>query len=95
MDRIGFVGLGRMGRPMASSLCRKGFRLIAYDINPEALAAVEQLQAHAAASVVEVAADAAKLSAEYRLSTDRGETPNPCPALSDPLPSRQFREGAA
>ena len=26
--------LGRMGRPMASNLCRKGFRLTVNDINP-------------------------------------------------------------
>ena len=58
MDRIGFIGLGRMGRPMASNLCRKGFRLTAYDINPAALAEVEQLQAHAATCVAEVAAAA-------------------------------------
>ncbi len=58
MDRVGFIGLGRMGRPMASNLCRKGFRLTAYDINPAALAEVEQLQAHAATCVAEVAAAA-------------------------------------
>ena len=34
MQRVGFVGLGRMGRPMASNLARKGFPLAAYDINP-------------------------------------------------------------
>ena len=31
MEMIGFIGLGRMGRPMASNLCRKGFRVVAYD----------------------------------------------------------------
>ena len=58
MDRVGFIGLGRMGRPMASNLCRKGFRLTAYDINPAALAEVGQLQARAATCVAEVAAAA-------------------------------------
>ena len=38
MDTIGFVGLGRMGRPMASNLCRKGFRLAVHDINRDAVA---------------------------------------------------------
>ncbi len=30
-ERIGFIGLGNMGRPMATSLVTKGFRLAAYD----------------------------------------------------------------
>nr|WP_159996728.1 NAD(P)-binding domain-containing protein [Roseomonas sp. 18066] len=53
---VGFIGLGRMGRPMASNLCRKGFRLVVNDINPEAVAELELLQARAGASVAEVAA---------------------------------------
>ena len=56
MATIGFIGLGRMGRPMASNLCRKGFQLAVYDINREPVREVERLGAHAAASVAEVAA---------------------------------------
>jgi 4-hydroxybutyrate dehydrogenase / sulfolactaldehyde 3-reductase len=56
MDMIGFIGLGRMGRPMASNLCRKGFRLTVFDINPAAVAELELLQASPAAAVAEVAA---------------------------------------
>jgi 4-hydroxybutyrate dehydrogenase / sulfolactaldehyde 3-reductase len=55
MDMIGFVGLGRMGLPMASNLCRKGFRLIGHDINHDAVNELEKLQARAASSVAEVA----------------------------------------
>src|SRR5262249_34926959 len=55
MDRIGFVGLGRMGRPMASNLRRKGFELIVYDIVPAAIAELGALGARAAGSVAEVA----------------------------------------
>ncbi|MDB5566444.1 MAG: hydroxyacid dehydrogenase [Tardiphaga sp.] len=55
MERVGFIGLGRMGRPMASNLCRKGFRLTVNDINPEAVAELELLQASSAATVAEVA----------------------------------------
>ncbi len=55
MDTIGFVGLGRMGRPMASNLCRKGFRLVVNDVNPAAVAELESLQARGAASAAEVA----------------------------------------
>ena len=32
MVTIGFIGLGNMGRPMASNLCRKGFRVTVYDV---------------------------------------------------------------
>lgn len=35
--KIGFIGLGRMGRGMALNLCRKGFKLMVYDINPKAV----------------------------------------------------------
>ena len=57
MDMIGFVGLGRMGKPMASNLCRKGFRLVVHDINRDAVADLEALQSRAAASVAEVAGE--------------------------------------
>lgn len=55
MEMIGFVGLGRMGRPMSSNLCRKGFRLIVHDINRDAVAELELLQARGAESVATVA----------------------------------------
>ena len=32
MTTVGFIGLGNMGRPMASSLVRKGFSLVVYDV---------------------------------------------------------------
>jgi 4-hydroxybutyrate dehydrogenase/sulfolactaldehyde 3-reductase len=50
MDRIGFIGLGRMGRPMASNLRRKGFELLVHDINPEPVAHLVKLGATAAGS---------------------------------------------
>ena len=28
METTGFIGLGRMGRPMAANLCSKGFDLV-------------------------------------------------------------------
>ncbi|MFN3672641.1 MAG: NAD(P)-dependent oxidoreductase, partial [Bosea sp. (in: a-proteobacteria)] len=55
MEIIGFVGLGRMGRPMASNMCRKGFRLVVHDINGEAVKELESLQARAGDSVADVA----------------------------------------
>jgi 4-hydroxybutyrate dehydrogenase/sulfolactaldehyde 3-reductase len=45
---VGFIGLGRMGRPMSSNLCRKGFHLIVHDINRDAVRELESLKASAA-----------------------------------------------
>jgi 4-hydroxybutyrate dehydrogenase/sulfolactaldehyde 3-reductase len=56
MERIGFIGLGNMGRPMASNLVRKGFGLTAFDVNPAPLRQLEQLGATAAADCAAVAA---------------------------------------
>jgi 4-hydroxybutyrate dehydrogenase/sulfolactaldehyde 3-reductase len=53
--KIGFIGLGRMGRPMASNLQRKGFATLSYDINPQTVAALTALGGVGAASVKEVA----------------------------------------
>jgi len=55
MAAVGFIGLGRMGRPMASNLCRKGFELIVHDVNPEPVRALAALGARPAAGVNEVA----------------------------------------
>jgi len=55
MDKVGFIGLGRMGRGMASNLCRKGFELVVYDINPEPMLALEKLGARRANGVAGVA----------------------------------------
>ncbi|MBL8381746.1 MAG: NAD(P)-dependent oxidoreductase [Burkholderiales bacterium] len=55
MSRIGFIGLGRMGRPMAINLVRKGFDLTVLDIQPAATAAVVAAGATAGASVAAVA----------------------------------------
>lgn len=38
MERIGFIGLGTMGRPMAKHLVKAGFAVIGYDVVPENLA---------------------------------------------------------
>jgi 4-hydroxybutyrate dehydrogenase/sulfolactaldehyde 3-reductase len=56
MDTIGFIGLGNMGRPMASNLCRKGVRLVVFDARPEPVRDLAALGARAAAGAAEVAA---------------------------------------
>ena len=54
-ESIGFIGLGRMGRPMATNLLRKGFAVLAYDVVPDAIAALVRHGAVAAPNVAEVA----------------------------------------
>jgi 3-hydroxyisobutyrate dehydrogenase len=49
--RIGFIGLGVMGLPMAGHLARAGYPLAAYDINGEALKRLQQ--AHPAARLAD------------------------------------------
>jgi 4-hydroxybutyrate dehydrogenase/sulfolactaldehyde 3-reductase len=58
MDLIGFIGLGKMGRPMAANLGRKGFALVVHDVSPQPVAELEKLGASPAASVADVAARA-------------------------------------
>jgi 3-hydroxyisobutyrate dehydrogenase-like beta-hydroxyacid dehydrogenase len=53
-DTIGFIGLGRMGEPMARNLMRAGFKLRIYNRTPEKAAAL----AAEGASAVTRAADA-------------------------------------
>src|SRR5262245_6832875 len=55
MELIGFIGLGKMGRPMASNLCRKGARVVVHDVLPEPVSALTTLGASAAGSIGKVA----------------------------------------
>lgn len=54
-EKIGFIGLGAMGQPMSRRLLEAGFRLVVYDIRPEAIAVLVEKGAEAASSVKEVA----------------------------------------
>ena len=45
MDQLGFIGLGNMGRPMASNLARKGFKVAVNDLNRAAVQELEKLGA--------------------------------------------------
>ena len=56
MTSIGFIGLGNMGQPMASNLCRKGTPPLVFDIAAERMTPVEALGACAARDVAAVAA---------------------------------------
>ncbi len=55
MTTVGFIGLGNMGRPMASNLVRKGFSLVVYDVLTPPVDAVAGLGARGAKGVPEVA----------------------------------------
>ncbi|TPG59653.1 NAD(P)-dependent oxidoreductase [Roseomonas nepalensis] len=55
MERVGFVGLGRMGRPMAANLRRKQFALSVFDTVPSATEALEELGASRARSRADLA----------------------------------------
>jgi len=55
MKKIGFIGLGIMGRPMAKNLLKAGFSLVVYDINPLAVEDLVKAGAQAAGSSREVA----------------------------------------
>ncbi|MFT3803682.1 MAG: NAD(P)-binding domain-containing protein [Burkholderiaceae bacterium] len=57
-DRIGFIGLGRMGRPMAANLQKKGFQLEVTDLDEQAVQALVSLGARAA-TVKEIARNCA------------------------------------
>lgn len=52
---VGFVGLGRMGKPMAINILNGGFGLIVYDLREEPVRELTRLGARAATSPKEVA----------------------------------------
>ncbi|OXM82351.1 2-hydroxy-3-oxopropionate reductase [Paenibacillus rigui] len=55
MKKIGFIGLGIMGRPMSLNLLKAGYSLTVYDINQEAVSSLAAAGARAAATPKEVA----------------------------------------
>ncbi|CAG9165988.1 NAD(P)-dependent oxidoreductase [Cupriavidus pinatubonensis] len=59
MSKIGFIGLGRMGKPMAANLCQKGFELVVMDLNPDAVQDLQRLGASAGSTVAQIARDCA------------------------------------
>ncbi len=53
--KVGFIGLGAMGLPMASNLQRKGFDLNVYDVDGRKMERLVALGARRAASIAEAA----------------------------------------
>ena len=58
MATTGFIGLGRMGKPMASNLQKKGHGLVVYDLAPGPVKELAALGAKAVTSIAEVAKNA-------------------------------------
>ncbi len=56
LPRVGFIGLGVMGKPMALNLIRGGYRLLVYGRRPETMASLVEAGAIACGSAAEVAA---------------------------------------
>ena len=57
MTRVGFIGLGNIGKPMATRLAGWPGGLTVFDIAPEPLADLERLGARVASSVADLAAE--------------------------------------
>ena len=57
-ETIGFIGVGRMGQPMASRLMAAGYPVVAYDVQGQALSAIANKGATTVASPAEVASRA-------------------------------------
>ena len=55
MQKIGFIGIGIMGKPMAKNLMDAGYSLVAYDINKDALEEMVAYGAEKGSSCQEVA----------------------------------------
>jgi 3-hydroxyisobutyrate dehydrogenase len=58
MARIGFIGLGNMGAPMAANLVKAGHQVTGYDLNTAALRALHRIGGHIAGSAADAARDA-------------------------------------
>jgi 2-hydroxy-3-oxopropionate reductase len=56
MGKIGFIGLGIMGKPMSKNLIKAGYDLLVYDINQEAVKEVVAVGAQAGSSPKDIAA---------------------------------------
>ena len=52
--KVGFIGVGNMGNPMAGNVLKQGFAMTVFDLNPKAMENLVQAGAKAAASAPEV-----------------------------------------
>ena len=54
MERIGFIGIGTMGRPMSANLVKADYPMTVYDVAADATRPVVELGARAAGSIAEL-----------------------------------------
>ena len=54
VERVGFIGLGDMGEPMARNLCGGSFEVAVFDLRSEVVSEVASAGAHGASSCREV-----------------------------------------
>jgi 3-hydroxyisobutyrate dehydrogenase-like beta-hydroxyacid dehydrogenase len=57
-QKIGWIGVGKMGNPMSKNLIKAGYSVTVFDIVPEAMNALAEEGAKVAGSAAEAAADA-------------------------------------
>ena len=62
MRKVGVIGLGTMGRPIARDILRGGFEVVVYDVNPPAVAALVAEGATGAGRPADVALSATEPS---------------------------------
>jgi len=67
---VGFIGLGVMGKPMASNLIKAGYQLVVCDINPNPVKELVNMGATAVTSPKEVAESCTVIITVLRNSTD-------------------------
>lgn len=53
--KVGFIGLGIMGKPMSKNLVKAGHELVVFDFNEAAVKELEEMGATAAKSSADVA----------------------------------------
>jgi 3-hydroxyisobutyrate dehydrogenase-like beta-hydroxyacid dehydrogenase len=56
-QKIGWIGVGKMGNPMSKNLMKEGYSVAVFDIVPEAMDALAEKGAKVAGSAAEVAAE--------------------------------------
>jgi 4-hydroxybutyrate dehydrogenase / sulfolactaldehyde 3-reductase len=93
METVGFIGLGRMGKSMASNLARKGFSLVVHDITEAPMKALAELGAKTAASPAELAPQCSIIATMLPSSKEVEETIfGPDGAMTHAKPGTLFLE---
>ena len=108
--KVGFIGLGNMGRPMALNLARHGFSLVVHDVDSTKLSALRERGAVAADSPEQVAQAAGRTicmvettsQAESVIAGDRGIVAGAsaghiviCMSTIDPFAARRLHDRLA